>query len=131
LFIISSGEGLSESCRDTDAAFAVNGMFVSTTKHGFHPLSEPVHTTLSHFFPLGNIFIIRSPALSSKFYSQFKILPSFCHRLHIYGSGKIKMLYLGVLPQVIHNNLFSLPIIAADTDDGLQREVMAEERIGM
>jgi len=41
------------------------------------------------------------------------------------------MLYLGVLPQVIHNNLFSLPIIEADTDDGLQREVMAEERIGM
>jgi len=26
---------------------------------------------------------------------------------------------LGVLPQVIHNNLIPLPIIAADTDEGL------------
>jgi len=38
---------------------------------------------------------------------------------------------LGVLPQVIHNNLIPLPIIAADTDEGLLREAMAEERIWM
>jgi hypothetical protein len=44
--------------------------------------------------------------------------------------GKQKCYILGVLPQVIHNNFFSLPIIAADTDDGLQSEAMAEERIG-
>jgi hypothetical protein len=39
--------------------------------------------------------------------------------------GKYRGYILGVLPQVIHNNLFSLPIIAADTDDGVEREAMA------